>query len=346
LEPSSVRPLEVRTQDDNGFGLVSLCLKGQDKAFLRACPDGQALAFQSGFRLRDWAPTCGAMDGVEGCYYITAVNGITKDSKLMAEELCNPPSSLWLELWRDSFAAGVGVRFDGVTAGYSLEKPVLHSVSFDIAPRMKVGIAGTTGCGKSTTLLCLLRVLEARSGRIFVGNLDTKQMGVQLLRTLVGLVPQDATVFQGSWRYNLDPFHEFPDGRVWEALRCSHLMAFVRALPQGLESEIAEDGANLSFGQKQLLSLARMVIRQPPVLLLDECTSALDPQTQKSVQSTVLGAFPKSTVLSVAHRVETLLDFDRVLVFDKGTVVENGTVKEVLEIEGGWFARMVKAADV
>merc|ERR1711972_763298 len=211
-------------------------------------------------------------------------------------------------------------------------------------PRWKCGIAGQTGCGKSTTLLCLLRILEARSGRIIVGKMDIAQMGLKLLRTLVGLVPQDATIFEGTWRHNVDPFDEYPEGRIWEALRCAHLMSYVRSLPSGIDSAITQDGGNLSFGQKQMLSMARMVIRQPPVLLLDECTSALDPNTQKSVQNTVLNAFPMSTVISIAHRVETLLEFDQVIVLSKGEIIEQGPVQEVLSIKDGKFAQMVTGA--
>merc|ERR1719401_2443092 len=279
---------------------------------------GKVLILQEGRRMSELAPACAAFQSAMGPYQIHAVNGVSKDASAMAEELCRPQSVVWIECWQSSYANGLGVTFDRLTAGYNVEQSVLRSISFAIAPRKKCGIAGATGCGKSTTLLCLLRILEARSGRILVGKLDISQMGLSLLRTLVGLVPQDATIFEGSWRHNVDPFGEYPDGRVWDALRMAHLMTYVRSLPSGIDSAITQEGGNMSFGPKQLLSMARMVIRQPPVLLLDECTSALDPSTQQSVQSTILHEFPMSTIIAVAHRVETLLNFDRIVVFDKG----------------------------
>ncbi|CAE8629419.1 unnamed protein product [Polarella glacialis] len=119
-------------------------------------------------------------------------------------------------------------------------------------------------------------------------------------------------------------------------------MPFLRSLPDGIDSEISRDGANLSFGQRQLLSLARMVVRQPPVLLLDECTSALDPVTQEAAQKTLISGFPMTTVIAIAHRVETIMNFDRIIVFDEGSIAEQGSVEEVLKVENGIFANMVK----
>mmetsp|Transcript_18363 Transcript_18363/g.52566 ORF Transcript_18363/g.52566 Transcript_18363/m.52566 type:complete len:1618 (-) Transcript_18363:50-4903(-) len=332
--------LEVREIDK--AGTVGVFLSGGASPLLVADAASGALVLHDGRRLDEIAPRCPSFAGAHGCFHIVTVNGETKDLRTMAEELCRPQSACWVECWHRSFAGGLGVKFEKLTAGYSTEKAVLQSVSFVIPPRMKCGIAGATGCGKSTTLLCLLRILEARSGRILVGPLDISRLGLKLLRTIVGLVPQDATIFEGSWRQNVDPFQEYPDGRVWDALRCAHLLAHVRALPDGIDSKITEDGGNISFGQKQMLSLARMVIRQPPVLLLDECTSALDPNTQMNVQNTVLNAFPISTVISIAHRVETLLEFDQVIVLDQGSVMECGSIQDVLSIEGGRFANMMK----
>lgn len=258
----------------------------------------------------------------------------------MAEELCHPSAAIWLDLWHKDFAMGVRVQIEDLTAGYGNDKNILSHIDIDLAPRMKVGFAGQTGCGKSTTLLCMLRILEARGGKIKIGGIDIGTMGLQTLRSTVGLVPQDPTVFEGTWRYNIDPFDEFPDGRVWDALRCVQLLPYVRQLPEGIKAQIQRDGGNLSFGQRQLLSMARMVIRQPPLLLLDECTSALDPATQEVVQKTVLHEFPLTTVIAIAHRVETILDFDRIVVLDKGKVAEVGSVDEVMKL-GGIFAGMV-----
>lgn len=331
--------------NSNGHG-TAVFLKGTSTPFFVGCPKGRTLVMQQGFKLQDWAMHCDVLDKDPGCYHVVSVNGVAQDAERMAEQLCNPPAYLYVEFWKSGYADGLGIDFQGVTAGYANERSVLHEVSFSIPPRSTAGIVGQTGCGKSTTLLCLLRVLEARSGRILIGGLDCSTLGLTLLRTMIGLVPQDATIFQGTWRYNIDPFNEFPDGRVWDALKCAHLMFFVRNLSKGIDSEITEDGGNLSLGQKQMLSLARMVVRQPPILLLDECTSALDPITQKSLQTTLVSAFPQSTIVSVAHRVSTLMDFDRIITLDQGKVVENGTLKEVLAMKDGIFAKMVRESRV
>lgn len=219
---------------------------------------------------------------------------------------------------------------------------MLHGVTLQIPPCSKCAFVGKTGCGKSTTLLCILRFLEARSGRILIGGRDNAKLGLRAVRRIVGLVPQDPTVFEGTIRFNLDPFDEFPDARIWEAVHSVQLMQFIRTLPDGLDTHVDRDGSNVSFGQKQLISLARMVIRQPPVLLLDECTSALDPITQEAVQKSILRDFPRTTVIAVAHRLETVMDFEQICVFHQGHVVERGTVQELKKAEG-LFAKMLQA---
>lgn len=340
VEHSELAALDVRLPPN--ADAVEVSLRGDPSPLLLASADGKALVFNQGRRPWELAPGCAALRALQGGYHLVAVNSAARDAVAMAEELRNPPGTLWLDFWDGAFAAGVSVQIEELTAGYANEPPVLHGVSIYVPARAKLGLVGQTGCGKSTVLLCLLRILEARSGRIMLGDLNSAKLGLKLLRTMVGLVPQDATVFEGTWRYNIDPFGEFPSGRVWEALRCAQLTTLVASLPEGLDAAITAEGGNLSFGQRQLLSLARMAIRQPPILLLDECTSALDPGTQRTVQSTVLHEFPMSTIIAIAHRVETLLEFDRVVVLDKGKVVEAGAVKEILNIDSGLFAGMVK----
>eukprot|EP00933_Yihiella_yeosuensis_P019016 TRINITY_DN1546_c0_g1_i2.p1 TRINITY_DN1546_c0_g1~~TRINITY_DN1546_c0_g1_i2.p1 ORF type:complete len:1631 (+),score=308.62 TRINITY_DN1546_c0_g1_i2:121-5013(+) len=347
-EALAARSRAMRRNEEEEVSTPELvvCIKG-GPPILRATADGLALELLPNCRMRDLAPHCEALRELQDPFQIIAVNSVSRSSELIAQELANPisalNSALWLDLWNCNFAQGMSVKLEDLCAGYGSEKSVLHSVSLEIEPRMKVGFAGKTGCGKSTTLLCILRLLEPRSGRILIGGRDTSKLGLSTLRSMVGLVPQDPTVFEGTWRFNIDPFGEFPDGRIWEALQCVQLMPFMRSLKDGIDSEITRDGGNLSFGQRQLLSLARMVVRQPPVLLLDECTSALDPSTQEAAQRTVLNDFPRTTVIAIAHRVETILDFDRVIVFDQGTVAEKGTIDEVCKIENGIFAKMVKA---
>jgi ABC-type multidrug transport system fused ATPase/permease subunit len=322
---------------------VVVYLKSSRCPVLQVTQDGTALELIQGRRFRDLFPGCEeeALGKVEAACNIVGVNSSGKIDE-MVEGLCNPTASLWLDLRHDSHAKGPRVQLEELSAGYGTDRNVLEGISLDIAPGSKVGFAGATGSGKSTMLLCLLRMLEPREGRILVGGMDSQKLGLKALRTIFGLAPQDPTIFEGTVRFNVDPLNEFSDASIWEALTDAQFK--IPELGQGLNYHLAKNGGNLSLAQRQLLSLARMALRQPPVLLLDECTSALDPCTQEEVQGNLLHKFPRSTVIAVAHRVETILDFERIVVFEAGRVVEDGTVESVLKIPNGIFARMVSAS--
>ncbi|CAL1142819.1 unnamed protein product [Cladocopium goreaui] len=216
-------------------------------------------------------------------------------------------SQVVLEFQSNWLASGARLDVQELRAGYA--EDVLKGVTFSVEPRMKVGVVGTTGCGKSSMLLALLRIIEPRGGRIVINGIDTRDIGLATLRTALGLVPQEPMLFTGTLRHNLDPFKAYTDGRIKKAVNCCHLESFVKSLPLGLDHQVSDEGGNLSFGQRQLLCLARMVLRQPALLLLDEATSAIDPATQESVQDTINHAFPTSTMLAVAHRLETIMEF-------------------------------------
>jgi len=266
-------------------------------------------------------------------------------AKDMAESLCSlSVTNLSLEIQSGWLADGVKVEFKDLRAGYGdIPRDVLHNINLTIPRKWKVGIAGTTGCGKSTTLLCLLRMMEPRSGRIYLNNVDIQTLGLQTLRRAMGLVSQDPVLLQGSLRFNLDPFDQHDDGDIWKALEHVHLADFFRRQGRRCEElgfEVQGDGRNLSYGQRQLLALARNMIMKPKLLLLDECTSAIDPYTQELVQATIRAAFPDSTLIVVAHRLETISDFDMIVVMDNGRVVEKGSASELMQIPDGLFATM------
>jgi ABC-type multidrug transport system fused ATPase/permease subunit len=312
---------------------------------LMSSANQQCLEFVEGCGLSDLAPGLPVDSSlgskVQAEYLIVGVNS-ARGAEAMAKELSDPPATLLLDLWSVAHAGGMRVTMEKVCAGYCNDKSVLHDVSVDIAPCSKVGFVGKTGCGKSTSLLCLLRILEPRGGKITLGGMDAQRLGLKTLRSIVGLVPQDPTVFQGTVRYNVDPFDQFPDSCVTAALEAVQYLQFLGE--DGLKTEVARDGANLSVGQRQLLSLARMVIKQPPILLLDECTSALDPGTQEVVQKALTSSFPMTTVIAVAHRLETVMDFDQIVSFESGSVVESGSVQDLLKRKDGVFAKMVQAS--
>jgi len=190
----------------------------------------------------------------------------------------------------------------------------------------------------------LLRMLEPRDGRIYLEGVDTQQLGLSTLRQSVGLVPQDPVLLQGTLRFNIDPFQWYDDDAIWEALEMVHMADFVKYdLKDGLNFQVNGEGLNLSFGQRQLISFARNVVRGPKLLLLDEATSAIDPKAQETLQATVEKAFEESTIIVIAHRLETILNFDLAVVMDRGKIAEKGSVRELSQVKGGRFAKMLAA---
>jgi ABC-type multidrug transport system fused ATPase/permease subunit len=241
-------------------------------------------------------------------------------------------------------ADGIAVRIEGLRVGYDASGPdVLSNINIDIQARTKVVFAGLPGCGKTTLLNCILRIIEPRAGRVLFNGTDTHSLGLMTLRSMIGLVPQEPIVFRGTIRFNIDPFGQYPDERIWAAIQCAQLLPTVRKFQKDLDHVVAEDGTNLSFGQKQLLSLARVVCQQPPLLLLDECCSALDPRTQEAVQDTVMLNFPNSTIISATHRMDEIVNFNHIVVFEKGTIVRQGPVSRLMEsVAAGAAVRDVK----
>jgi ATP-binding cassette subfamily C (CFTR/MRP) protein 1 len=224
--------------------------------------------------------------------------------------------------------------------------PVLHDVSFKVGSGQKVGIAGRTGCGKSTLMMALYRIVEPCSGRVVIDNVDVGCIGLQDLRSRLSLVPQDAIIFSGSVRSNVDPFGSATsDDVVWEVLRQAGLQDTVQAMG-GLDIDIAEQGGNLSSGQRQLLCMARALLRSSRILILDEATSSIDTATDKIIQKTINTAFKSSTVLTIAHRLHTIINSDMVLVLDSGRVAEYDAPQRLLQQTNGAFARLVSEASV
>ena len=220
--------------------------------------------------------------------------------------------------------------------------PVLHGISFEVRGCEKIGIAGRTGCGKSTLMMALYRIVEPWSGRVVIDSIDVSTIGLRDLRSRLSLVPQDPIVFSGTIRSNVDPFNSVSnDEEIWEALKQAGLAATVRGMDGGLDANIAETGSNLSSGQRQLLCMARALLRSSRILILDEATSSIDTATDKIIQSTISNAFKNSTVLTIAHRLHTIINNDRVLVLDAGNVAEYDSPAALLAKPDGAFKRLV-----
>ncbi|PIC15235.1 hypothetical protein B9Z55_022288 [Caenorhabditis nigoni] len=223
---------------------------------------------------------------------------------------------------------------------------VLHGVTAHVEPSEKIGIVGRTGAGKSSLTLALFRIIEADGGCIEIDGTNIANLQLEQLRSRLTIVPQDPVLFSGTMRMNLDPFSAYSDFQVWEALRNAHLEDFVSSLDDKLQHHISEGGENLSVGQRQLICLARALLRKTKVLVLDEAAAAVDVETDSLIQKTIREQFKECTVLTIAHRLNTVLDSDRLLVLDKGRVAEFDTPKNLLANQEGIFYSMAKDANV
>ncbi|XP_039995158.1 canalicular multispecific organic anion transporter 1 [Xiphias gladius] len=222
---------------------------------------------------------------------------------------------------------------------------VLHGITCDINSTEKIGIVGRTGAGKSSLTNCLFRIIEAAEGRILIDDIDIATIGLHDLRNMLTIIPQDPVLFSGTLRMNLDPFDKFNDEDIWRVLELSHLKDYVAGLQEKLQHEVAEGGENLSVGQRQLLCLARALLRKSCILILDEATAAVDLETDDLIQSTIRKEFSHCTVLTIAHRLHSIMDSSRVMVLDAGKIVEFDSPSNLLEKQGHFYA-MAKDAGI
>ncbi|CAB3248424.1 unnamed protein product [Arctia plantaginis] len=220
------------------------------------------------------------------------------------------------------------------------EPPVLNDLSFEVQPQEKVGIVGRTGAGKSSLINALFR-LATIEGDIIIDGRETSQLGLHELRSQISIIPQEPVLFSGTMRHNLDPFDEYPDQVLWRALEEVELKEAVQELPAGLSSRMSEGGGNFSVGQRQLVCLARAIVRRNRLLVLDEATANVDPQTDALIQTTIRNKFAKCTVLTIAHRLHTVMDSDKVLVMDAGRMVEYDHPHNLLQKPEGVLRAMV-----
>uniref|UniRef100_A0A8C5NMJ0 ABC-type glutathione-S-conjugate transporter n=1 Tax=Junco hyemalis TaxID=40217 RepID=A0A8C5NMJ0_JUNHY len=216
----------------------------------------------------------------------------------------------------------------------------LRRVSVTINGHEKIGITGRTGAGKSSLAVGLLRLVEAAEGAILIDGQDIAQLGLHDLRTKITVIPQDPVLFSGSLRMNLDPLNQYTDADIWTALELTQLKNFVADLPEQLEYKCTDQGENLSTGQKQLLCLARALLQKAKILVLDEATAAVDVETDAQIQSMLRAQLRDSTVLTVAHRVNTVLDCDRILVLENGRIAEFDTPEHLMAQKGLFYRLM------
>ncbi|CDQ79812.1 unnamed protein product [Oncorhynchus mykiss] len=219
----------------------------------------------------------------------------------------------------------------------------LKGITLKIQEKEKVGIVGRTGAGKSSLALGIFRILEAAKGAIYIDGVNIAEIGLHDLRSRITIIPQDPVLFSGSLRMNLDPFDTYTDEEIWSSLELAHLKNFVSNLPDKLNYECSEGGENLSLGQRQLVCLARALLRKTKILVLDEATAAVDLETDTLIQSTIRQQFEDCTVLTIAHRLNTIMDYTRVIVMDKGHISEMDSPTNLIS-NRGQFYRMCREA--
>ncbi|CAK9783969.1 P-loop containing nucleoside triphosphate hydrolase protein [Cutaneotrichosporon oleaginosum] len=261
-----------------------------------------------------------------------------------------------------SWPAEGAISVDSLVIRYAPDLPdVLHGISFEVAPREKVGIVGATGCGKSTLALSFFRFVEATSGKITIDGLDIAKIGLTDLRSRIMIIPQDPTILSGTLRSTLDVFDEYDDSEIYEALRRVHLIKAgeeVGAAPSAAAEEgaprnanvftdlsypVTEGGDNFSSGEKQLICMARAILRRNKVLLMDEATASIDYETDELISTTIRAEFSDSTIITIAHRIHTIIDFDKVLVMHRGNIAEYASPAELLRDSKSRFYALCRA---
>ena len=239
------------------------------------------------------------------------------------------------------------IEFKGYGARYRQGLDlVIRDINVLIQPQEKIGVVGRTGAGKSTITLSLFRIIEAAAGNIIIDGVNVSEIGLHELRKKLTIIPQDPVLFSGTIRFNLDPFSEKTDDELWTCLEHAHLKDFVKGLPNELDSKVSEGGENLSVGQRQLICLARALLRKTKILILDEATAAVDLETDSLIQSTIRSEFSDCTIITIAHRLHTILDSTRVLVLDQGKVVEFDSPDNLLNDQSSVFYSLARNAGI
>lgn len=264
---------------------------------------------------------------------------------------------------KDSWPEQGTIKFEEVNLAYRPGLPlVLKNLNFEVKPHEKVGICGRTGAGKSSIMTALYRLSELESGKITIDDVDVSHLGLKALRSKLSIIPQDPVLFRGSIRKNLDPFNESTDDKLWDALRRTGLidalrMEAVKAQTKEnteddnmhkfhLDQAVEDDGANFSLGERQLLAFARALVRDTKILILDEATSSVDYETDAKIQQTIIKEFSHCTILCIAHRLKTIINYDRILVLDKGEINQFDTPWNLFNDKDGIFQQMCQKSNI
>ncbi|XP_033760188.1 LOW QUALITY PROTEIN: multidrug resistance-associated protein 5-like [Pecten maximus] len=262
------------------------------------------------------------------------------------EEASEAPAIIKNNRPESSWPKDGAITFKSVKMRYRENLPyALKGVSFDVLPQEKIGIVGRSGSGKSSLGVALFRLVELNSGSILIDKMDISKIGLEDLRSKLAIIPQDPVLFVGTIRYNLDPFQQYTDPQLWEALEKCHIKETIVSLEQQLDSPVVENGENFSVGERQLMCLARALLRHSKILMLDEATAAIDTETDALVQTTIKEAFADCTMLIIAHRLNTVLNCNRILVMEDGKMVEFNSPAVLVANPKSKFKMMLDATE-
>jgi ATP-binding cassette, subfamily B, heavy metal transporter len=351
---------EARRYDDSMQRWEQAAVKSQNS--LSVLNIGQAMIIAVAVTLMVWRATVGVVEGrmtigdlvlvnafmiqlylplnFLGVLYREIKQSLADMERLFAlldanREVADPPGAPALKR-RAGTAPGAPagapeVRFERVSFAYDPKRPILHEVGFTIAPGTTTAVVGPSGAGKSTLARLLFRFYDVTGGAILIDGQDIRGVTQASLRAAIGIVPQDTVLFNDTLRYNVGYGRPgASDEEIDRALRAAQLEALVEALPLGLDSMVGERGLKLSGGEKQRVAIARMLLKDPPILVLDEATSALDSRNEQAIQQALRAVAAHRTTLVIAHRLSTIVDADRIVVLEDGRIVESGRHDELL----------------
>ena len=255
-------------------------------------------------------------------------------TKIISERAQSLTSDLALRDWPSKGE----ILFENFNVRYRNDTEiVLKNINFHLKPGEHLGVVGRTGSGKSTISLCLFRILEAYSGRIYIDGVDISKVGLKKLRESITIIPQDSTLMNGTLRYNIDPVQAYTDKEIIHVMKKIGFDYIISINKEGLDLNISENGNNLSIGEKQLICITRAILRKSKIIVLDEATASIDYKTEEIIQKALNEILSNSTMISIAHRIKTVMNADKILVLENGEIIEFDTPKNLLNNKNSYF---------